>query len=330
VAAAVRTSDRGPDIRVPPCAGSCDAGATPIDEAARAPREEQPVHAELVADPGEFLRRSSELRAREPVLTNVIGTVVQGIADGRQYDQAWFWLVLDDAGTVVGCASRTAPWNLLLGPMPAAAAAVLAPAVVAADPQVPGVVGPDEVARAFADALPGQRLDVTMREVVRVLDDLVEPPDVPGEAQVARSDELPVLVEWYRQFGADAGLPLHDVEQSVATRLGVGALLWWNVNGVHVSLAGHTTPVQVPGGAVGRIGPVYTPLEHRRHGYAAALTTAVTRRLLTSCSVVMLFADADNATSNGVYERLGFRSTGEVVEAAIVAAQPTSAGPRHQ
>ena len=273
------------------------------------------MHAELVADPVEFLRRSSEVRAREPVLTNVIGTVVQGIADGRRYDQAWFWLVLDDDGTVVGCASRTAPWNLLLGPMPAAAAAALAPAVVAADPQVPGVVGLDEVAEAFADALPDHRLDVTMREVVRVLDDLVEPVDVPGDAHVAGPDELPVLVDWYRQFAADAGLPLHDVEQSVATRLGVGALLWWTVDGVHVSLAGHTTPVQVVGGAVGRIGPVYTPVEHRRHGYAAALTAAVARRLLTSCTVVMLFADAANATSNGVYERLGFRATGEMVEA---------------
>ena len=64
---------------------------------------------------------------------------------------------------------------------------------------------------------------------------------------------------------------------------------------------------------------MYTPVEHRRHGYAAALTAAVARRLLTSCTVVMLFADAANATSNGVYERLGFRATGEMVEAEIVA-----------
>ena len=116
---------------------------------------------------------------------------------------------------MVGCASRTAPWNLLLGPMPAAAAAALAPAVVAADPQVPGIVALDEVAQAFAAALPDRRLDLTMREVVRVLDELVEPVDVPGLPQVAGRTELPVLVDWYRQFAADAGLPLHDVEQSV-------------------------------------------------------------------------------------------------------------------
>jgi predicted GNAT family acetyltransferase len=278
------------------------------------------VHAELVADPAEFLRRTADLRAGEPVLTNVVGTVVQGVVDGRRYEQAWFWLVLDDHGTPVGCAIRTAPWHLLLGPMPAAAASALAAAVAEADPDVPGVVGLHEVAQAFVAGLPDRRLDVTMREVVRVLDELVEPVDVPGRVELAAADELPTLVEWHVQFAADAGLPLHEVEQSVAARIGVGALLWWTVDGVRVSMAGHTTPVPVPGGAVGRIGPVYTPAEHRGHGYAAALTAAVVRRLQPRCSVVMLFADAANATSNGVYERLGFRATGELVEASIVAA----------
>jgi predicted GNAT family acetyltransferase len=278
------------------------------------------VRVELVADAAEFLRRSADLRAREPVLTNVIGTVVQGVADGRRYEQAWFWLVLDDDGEPVGCASRTAPWHLLLGPMPPSAAAALAGAVAEVDPDVPGVVGLADVAQEFVDALPHRRMDVTMREVVRVLDELVEPVEVPGDASVAGADELPTLVEWHEQFAVDAGLPLHDVEQSIAARVGVGAMLWWTVDGIRVSMAGHTTPVAVPGGAVGRIGPVYTPAEHRRHGYAAALTAAVVRRLQPSCSVVMLFADAANATSNGVYERLGFRATGELVEASIVAA----------
>ena len=63
------------------------------------------------------------------------------------------------------------------------------------------------MAQAFAEALPERRLDVTMREVVRVLDELVEPVDVPGLPQVAAAEELPVLVDWYRRFAADAGLP---------------------------------------------------------------------------------------------------------------------------
>jgi predicted GNAT family acetyltransferase len=203
--------------------------------------------------------------------------------------------------------------------MPELATAALAAAVADADPQVPGVTGPDVVVRAFASALPGaRRLEVTMHDVVLVLGTLVEPVGVPGEVVVAQPDEMTALLAWHEQFAIDAGLPMHDMESSIRSRLDAAALLWWNVDGEHVSLAGHTQPVAVPGGSVGRIGPVFTPHQHRRHGYASALTAAVVRRMLPGCSTVMLFADTANPTSNGVYERLGFRPVAEVVEARLV------------
>ena len=70
---------------------------------------------------------------------------------------------------------------------------------------------------------------------------------------------------------------------------------------------------------VPRIGPVWTPPDHRRHGYAAAVTGYVCEHALragaTACT---LFADATNPTSNGVYERIGFRPVAETVEADFV------------
>ncbi len=59
---------------------------------------------------------------------------------------------------------------------------------------------------------------------------------------------------------------------------------------------------------VPRIGPVYTPPGHRRHGYAAAAVAALCTRLLDAgATAVVLFADAANPTSIGVDTRLGFR-----------------------
>ena len=55
---------------------------------------------------------------------------------------------------------------------------------------------------------------------------------------------------------------------------------------------------------------MWTPPEHRRHGYAAALTAAVAGRLLGHGRVV-LFADLANPTSTGVYLRIGFRPVGD-------------------
>ena len=92
--------------------------------------------------------------------------------------------------------------------------------------------------------------------------------------------------------------------------LGRTLLLWDDAGGVPVSLAGVTRPAA----GVSRIGPVYTPPEHRRHGYAAALTAAgAARGFASGATRVALYADAANATSNRVYRRLGFRPIGDAL-----------------
>ena len=53
---------------------------------------------------------------------------------------------------------------------------------------------------------------------------------------------------------------------------------------------------------------MYTPPEHRRHGYAAAVTAAVTQQMLErGYAFVCLYTNASNATANHVYESIGYR-----------------------
>lgn len=281
------------------------------------------MQVERIDDAAEFLRRTIALREAEPVLTNLVGTVAQSVADGRRFDRCWWWVVSDETGDAIGCAMRTEPWNLALGPMPRTAAAALGPAVAAADPGLPGVVGPSEAVHELVAALPGRPVArVTMNDVVHILDDLVDPPTVPGRPVDADPGELDLLVEWHEAFVRDAGLPSRDMRQAVEQRLAQGGLLWWQVDGEPVSMAGHTRPLPGADGSVARIGPVYTPEPFRCRGYGSAVTAAVVRRLLPRCTVIMLFADAANRTSNGVYQRLGFRATAELVEVELVAAKP--------
>jgi predicted GNAT family acetyltransferase len=47
------------------------------------------------------------------------------------------------------------------------------------------------------------------------------------------------------------------------------------------------------------------------------VTGAVVAALLPRCTTVLLFTDASNSTSNGVYERLGFVTVAEFVEVAL-------------
>ena len=82
-----------------------------------------------------------------------------------------------------------------------------------------------------------------------------------------------------------------------------GRVVLWTVDGVAVSMA----RVHAPAVGVSRIGPVYTPPEHRGHGYAAAVTAAaVDDALHRGARDVVLFADAANPVSTGVYRRIGF------------------------
>jgi predicted GNAT family acetyltransferase len=276
---------------------------------------------ERLASPQDFLARTADFRAAEPVFTNMHGSIAAGVAAGRVYEQEFWWVVVDGAGSdqkVVGCALRTAPYRLIVSPMPAQGAHALGRAVAAADPALPGCNGPREVVEAaLAGYDKGRDHRVTMTDVVYVLTDYLPPRPVAGGPRLAVRDDLDLLVAWHHQFGVDVGLPMHDVPASVGDRIAHGGLWLWEVNGTPVAMAGHAPVVDTPAGAVGRIGPVYTVAEQRGRGYGSAVTAAVVDALAPQCSTLMLFADAANPTSNGIYLALGFSPVGELVEAEL-------------
>ncbi len=265
-----------------------------------------------------FLAATMAYRASEPLLTNIMGSVAVGVAHGRGYESEMWLTIEDPSGAVVGIAMRTAPWNLAVSDMPAWAAGELGEFVLSADPGVPGVNGPRDVVDVVLDAFPSDRdRHVAMTDVLYSLTDLLEPSGVPGSGRRAVEKDRDLLVSWHVQFGEDAGLPLHDVEESLDARVADGALWLWEVEGRAVSMGGHAPVVDGPGGAVARIGPVYTPDRERGHGYAAAITALIVRDLAPRCAQIMLYADADNGTANRLYQRLGFSRATEIVETVI-------------
>jgi predicted GNAT family acetyltransferase len=80
-------------------------------------------------------------------------------------------------------------------------------------------------------------------------------------------------------------------------------IVWENPDGELVGLASGNRMVA---GMV-RIGPVYTPPEHRGRGIGAAVTGALSQAALDAgAQDVLLFTDLANPTSNGIYQRLGY------------------------
>jgi predicted GNAT family acetyltransferase len=279
------------------------------------------MNVERLAGAADFLAATLELRTAEPLLTNVVGSVAQSVLLGRVYEREFWWVVRDEAGAVVGCAMRTAPHPLITTPMPVEAAQALGRAVAAADPEVPRCAGPRDVVEALLAGLAEGSITaaatVAMTDLVYVLGAYLPPRPVAGSPRLATSDDLDLLEAWHVQFGIDAGLPMHDPRTSVENRLAQQALWLWEVDAAPVSMAGHANPVETPAGVVGRVGPVYTPAALRGRGYGSAVTAAVVEELQPRCEMIMLFADADNPTSNKIYAAMGFEVVAELVETEL-------------
>ena len=80
----------------------------------------------------------------------------------------------------------------------------------------------------------------------------------------------------------------------------------------------HLTGANPPAFGVARIGPVYTPPEQRRKGYAGAAVAQVSQLFLDAGARVCLYTDQANPTSNGIYQALGYGAVVDQVNLRIV------------
>jgi predicted GNAT family acetyltransferase len=128
----------------------------------------------------------------------------------------------------------------------------------------------------------------------------------------AEADRALVL-EWLDAFAVEAlpDAPQDSSEPWLERRLSDpdGEILLWEDEGRPVSLAASGTPT--PTGI--RVGPVYTPPDCRRRGYAEAVTAELTSHALArGRRFCFLFTDLANPTSNAIYRRIGYRPVCDV------------------
>ena len=279
----------------------------------------------LTGDPAEFLDLAEAHLAADPVLTTVVATVthraIVAVREGRPAPAhpRWWAVVRDAHGEVAGLAMRTAPfapYPLFVLPMPAPAAVELARAVHERGEHVGGVNGALPSARVVAEEaarLQGATAEVWEHTRLFELGDLVEPAPVPGRLRAAGPEDLELCLAWFEAFFDDAAEqagragdgPREDyiTNEEMLERFEAGRIWLWDVDGEAV----HMTGFNHPSFGVARVGPVYTPKEHRGHGYASAGVAAVSRMLRGQGARVCLFTDQANPTSNRVYQGLGYR-----------------------
>lgn len=177
---------------------------------------------------------------------------------------------------------------------------------------VPGIMGPTNAVHTFARYWAretGGTFSPGMTQHILRATSVTPPPDVPGTWRPMDGSDHDMLLEWFTHFSLEAEHVRPDqarrAGEAMLDRLGegTGGLIWLDEAGTPVSIACYKG--RTPNGI--RIGPVYTPPEQRRHGYAAAVTAVTTQHLLDQGSeFVCLFTNAANETANHVYKSIGY------------------------
>jgi len=272
-------------------------------------------------DAVEFLRIAGALLERDEARNQLpLGIAGNLMARPDAFEVVRFWVVRD-GDEPVAAAVRTDSFNLVLGdPSSETALGPLLDAVAADDPEVPGIVGNVPFVEPAAERLAGASGRTAERILSQGVYGLTGVRDVaraPGEPRPAGPRDRALLLDWLRAFVTEA-VPDPDeafrrMERTLESRFGIeSAGFWlWLDGGRPVSLAGFSGPT--PTGI--RIGPVYTPPELRRRGYATTLVADLSAWLLErGHRACFLYTDLANPTSNRIYVEIGYERVCDAME----------------
>ncbi|QKW06155.1 GNAT family N-acetyltransferase [Streptomyces sp. NA04227] len=267
----------------------------------------------LTQDVDGFLARAGTFLRSRPALHTIQLTVTEGLRTagaGASGVEAPVFGWLERAGEVRASFFRTPPRRPSLTPLTPEEADSLAARLADLGRPLPGVNADHDTATAFAEAWrrrTGAAVTLGERKRLYRLGALTPPDPLPaGRSRVVEERDREQLVAWHREFVGDVeGDAATDSSSWAEGRIAHGRVMFWETpEGTPVSMVGVTPMVA---GQV-RVAPVYTPAHLRGRGYAGAATAEVSRAAVAAgASEVVLFTDLANPTSNGLYQRIGYR-----------------------
>lgn len=258
--------------------------------------------------PKTFWQQAQDYLLQYPAEHNLLLGISQTLLhDPHYYSARPYLAIVDDQSTILAAAIRTPPYKLVLAKAQALDAVALIAQDVQADGNLPGVSGLVAETQTFVQTwqtLTGSTYQQTMELRIHQLTHVKPVASASGYLRPAVESDRSLLVQWFADFAAEIGeVVMDDPEQMTDHGLRRQRIYLWD-DGVPVSVACGSQSV-----GFGRIGPVYTPLEFRRRGYATACVAALSQQLLNQgCQSCFLFTDLANPTSNHIYRAIGYRS----------------------
>lgn len=257
-------------------------------------------------DPASVLDVAGTFLASDPVQHNLILTLLQTRVEHPEAGR--YWMAVEEHEVVGVVFQSPLDSSATVTPMSREAVRAVVDVITDEGVELPGVNGEAATVSHFAGAW-SERLRVAARptlgqrlyELEAVVDHLAS-----GVLRRARPEDLGFLVESFVAFVTEIGDPPNGSESVVARRLAAGQFWVWD-DAAQVSMCGLSAPIE----GVVRVGPVYTPPELRRRGYASALVATVSADVRTAGHHCILYTDLENSTSNSIYQRIGFHAVAE-------------------
>jgi uncharacterized protein len=126
-----------------------------------------------------------------------------------------------------------------------------------------------------------------------------------GKLRALTEQEHGLAKEWVYQFCEDVNLPItmDEADAKADELIRKGNLMGWEIEGEIVSMANATRPTS----RNININFVYTPIKHRKKGFASDCVAALSQTMLDQgYQTTSLYTDLSNPTSNKIYQEIGY------------------------
>ncbi|MGD1871784.1 MAG: GNAT family N-acetyltransferase [Mastigocoleus sp.] len=246
-----------------------------------------------------------------------IGICETLLNNSKLYDSQPLLVSVSMDGEIIAVAIRTPPHNLVLSKMKNLKALELiaqdlySRASYSQKPNLPGVSGLTTESLEFAKLwshFTGKVYRTKMHLRIHRLQQVKEVPIANGHLRQATEEDKSLLCQWYEEFSIEAmGAIRGNIESIVESQLKQNTAFLWQdeVAVTMVCCAGKTNNSK-------RLGPVYTPVQYRRKGYATSCVAQVSQKFLNEgCQSCFLFTDTNNPTSNHIYHKIGYQGVAD-------------------
>jgi predicted GNAT family acetyltransferase len=276
-------------------------------------------------DAVDFLATAEAFLRQSEAENSMIATPAARMISAPNADDAGIYLAtVTDTDNVVAAALHGNSGGVMLSAAPEPAVALIARDLAARGRHPQGMVGPLAQCEAFAREWRARtglahKLCFHLRhfELDQSPSPYIFPMAARGRLRLPEPAEHAQVVDWQLAFISELGLPdeLPRARRNVAQRIERGWIRVWDDDEV-VAFCGYSEGAA----ATARIAPVYTLPSRRGRGYASAMVTELARELFGAGKrALFLTTDVANPTSNGIYQRMGFRPVADHYQFEFVA-----------